>query len=75
MDMIKAETDVDVQSEDDPIGLPAEEVHIPSPFCVKHEEFKVSLVFRYLLLGCVCVHAYLQRWRIPKLKKHIFFQL
>jgi hypothetical protein len=61
--MIKAETDVDVQSEEDPIGLPAEEVHIPSPFSVKHEEFKVSCVFRYLLLGfvCVCVHTHICR--------------
>jgi hypothetical protein len=49
IDMIKVETDVDIRSEEDPIGMEAEEVHIPSPFSVKDEELKVSHVFRCFL--------------------------
>lgn len=45
--MIKLETDVDIQSEEDPIDMLTEEVHIPSPFSVKAEELKVSHVFSH----------------------------
>jgi hypothetical protein len=70
MDMIKLETDVDTQSEEDPIGMHTGEVHVPSPFSVKDEELKVSHVFRYFLLllvmrarerekECVCICTYM----------------
>jgi hypothetical protein len=49
MDMIKLETDVDIQCEEDPIGMCTEEVRVPSPFSVKDEELKVSHVFRCFL--------------------------
>jgi hypothetical protein len=48
--MIKVETDVKIQNEEDPIGMQTEEVHIPSPFSVKDEELKVSLFFLSLLV-------------------------
>jgi hypothetical protein len=50
MGMIKVETDVDIQSEEDPIGMQTEEVHIHSPFSVKDEELKVSHFFLSLLV-------------------------
>jgi hypothetical protein len=53
MDMIKLETDVDIQSEEDSIGGHTEEVHVPSPLSVKDEELKVSNVFR-----CFCKGGY-----------------
>jgi hypothetical protein len=43
------ETDVDVQSDEDPVGMETEEVHIPSAFCVKEDEPKVSHEIRSLL--------------------------
>jgi hypothetical protein len=43
------ETDVDVQSDEDPVGVETEEVHVPSAFCMKVDEPKVSHEIRGLL--------------------------
>jgi hypothetical protein len=49
MDMIKLETDMDIQGEEDPFGTHTEEVHVLSPLPVKDEEIRVSHVFRCFL--------------------------
>jgi hypothetical protein len=46
INIIKVEDDVDVLSEEVPIGLKTNEVYIPSPFALKKAEPKVSHNFR-----------------------------
>jgi hypothetical protein len=43
------ETDVDIQSDEDSVGLDTDDVHIPSAFSVKEDEPKVSHEIRGLL--------------------------
>jgi hypothetical protein len=49
VDIIKVETDVDIQSVEDPVAMENVEVSIPSAFSVKEDEPKVSHDFRGLL--------------------------
>jgi hypothetical protein len=44
VDIIKTEKDVDVWSEEDPIGVKTGEVYISSAFSIKKDEPEVSLL-------------------------------
>jgi hypothetical protein len=46
VDVIKAETGVDVPSEEDTINMETDEVYVPAVFSVKECKLEVSYVFR-----------------------------
>jgi hypothetical protein len=60
-DTVKAESDVDVVSAEQPVGMEAAEVHLPSAFPIKIPEPKVSLFF----FGGGLVH-YMHMYRMIK---------
>jgi hypothetical protein len=61
IDIIKVENDAGIQSEEEPIGMVTEEVHIPSPFCVQEAEPKVSHISLLVFMSlCLCLFLCLQ---------------
>jgi hypothetical protein len=56
IDVIKAESDLGVLSEEDSIDMSTDEVYIPSTFSLKMPKTEVSLDF----CGYLCVHGHVE---------------
>jgi hypothetical protein len=71
---------VDVQSEEDFIGMKADEVYIPSAFSINRAEPEVSLVFsQFLWFLIVCMYFFLfflrRRELRPQVRDRVFFNI